>query len=157
MPFWQFYQKSANWLDWPALLVQPSISAHRKWQKMVVSASTNQVWTKITIRTYARSFAFQIQIQAVCHWLCDFIKKYPKHLIIKIFVLLKIRDECLKYLIRKNISNVTKFRISEYYEIFVHFQEAVSELLAVSVLYIEKNQNKYYILIWKFEISSHIK
>ena len=91
------------------------------------------------------------------HWLCDFIKKYPKHLIIKIFVLLKIRDECLKYLIRKNISNVTKFRISEYYEIFVHFQEAVSELLAVSVLYIEKNQNKYYILIWKFEISSHIK
>ena len=65
MPFWQFYQKSADWLDWPALLVQPSISAHRKWQEMVVSASTNEVWTKITIRTYARSFAFQIQIQAV--------------------------------------------------------------------------------------------
>ena len=56
VPFWQFYQKSANWLDWPALLVQPSISAHRKWQEMVVSASTNQVWTKITVRSYAHVF-----------------------------------------------------------------------------------------------------
>ena len=56
MPFWQFYQKSADWLDWPALLVQPSISAHRKWQEMVVSASTNQVWTKITIGSYAHVF-----------------------------------------------------------------------------------------------------
>ena len=65
MPFWQFYQKSANWLDWPALLVQPSISAHRKWPEMVVLASTNQVWTKITIRSYVWSFAIQIQIQAV--------------------------------------------------------------------------------------------
>ena len=33
---------------------------------MVVSASTNQVWTKITIRSYAWSFAIRIQIQAVC-------------------------------------------------------------------------------------------
>ena len=62
MPFWQFYQKSADRLDWPALLVQPSISAHRKWPEMVVSASTNQVWTKITIRSYAWSFVIQIQI-----------------------------------------------------------------------------------------------
>ena len=30
-------------LAMPALLVQPSISAHRKWPEMVVSASTNQV------------------------------------------------------------------------------------------------------------------
>ena len=66
MPFWQFYQKSADCLDWPALLVQLSISAHRKWPEMVVSVSTNQVWTKITIRSYAWSFAIQIQIQAVC-------------------------------------------------------------------------------------------
>ena len=65
MPFWQCYQKLADWLDWPALLVQPSISAHRKWPEMVVSASTNQVWTKITIETYAWSFAIQIRIQAV--------------------------------------------------------------------------------------------
>ena len=72
MPFWQFYQKSADWLDWPALLVQPSISAHRKWPEMVVSASTNQVWTKITIRSYAWSFAIQIQIQAVC-------SSFPEH------------------------------------------------------------------------------
>ena len=36
-----------------ALLVQPSISAHRKWPEMVVSASTNQVSTKITLRSYA--------------------------------------------------------------------------------------------------------
>ena len=56
MPFWQFYQKSADWLDWPALLVQPSISAHRKWPEMVVSASTNQVWTKFTIGSYAHIF-----------------------------------------------------------------------------------------------------
>ena len=65
MPFWQFLR---NWLiGWigHALLVQPSISAHRKWPEMVVSASTNQVWTKITIRNYAWSFAIQIQIEAV--------------------------------------------------------------------------------------------
>ena len=55
-----------NGLDWPALLVQPSIFAHRKWPEMVVSASTNQVWTKITIGSYAWYFAIQIQIQAVC-------------------------------------------------------------------------------------------
>ena len=56
MPFWQFLR---NWLiGWigHALLVQPSISAHRKWPEMVVSASTNQVWTKITVRSYAWSF-----------------------------------------------------------------------------------------------------
>ena len=53
LPKWQ---KLANWLDWPALLVQPSISAHRKWPEMVVSASTNQVWTKITIGSYAHVF-----------------------------------------------------------------------------------------------------
>ena len=66
MTFWQFYQKWADWLDWPALLVQPSISTHRKWPEMVVSASTNQVWTKITIRSYAWYFAMQNHIQAVC-------------------------------------------------------------------------------------------
>ena len=42
-----------------------SISAHRKWQEMVVSCSTNQVWTKITIRSNAWLFAIQIQIKAV--------------------------------------------------------------------------------------------
>ena len=31
----------------------PSISVHKKWPEMAVSASTNQVWTKITIRDYA--------------------------------------------------------------------------------------------------------
>ena len=35
-----------------------SISAQRKWPEMAVSASTNQLWTKITIRSYARSFAY---------------------------------------------------------------------------------------------------
>ena len=65
MPFWQFYQKSADWLDWPAWLVQPSISAHRKWPEIVVLASTNQVWTKIIIRIYAWSFAVQNPIEAV--------------------------------------------------------------------------------------------
>ena len=37
---------------------------------MVVSGSTNQVWTKITIRSNAWSFAIQIQIQAVCKRMC---------------------------------------------------------------------------------------
>ena len=67
MPFWQFLR---NWLiGWigHALLVQPSISAHRKWPEMVASAFTNQVWTKITIKSYAWSFAIQIQIQTVCN------------------------------------------------------------------------------------------
>ena len=66
MPFWQFYQKNRpiGWIG-HALWVQPSISAHRKWPEMVVSASTNQVWTKITIKSYAWSFAIQIQIPAV--------------------------------------------------------------------------------------------
>ena len=76
MPFWQFYQKSADWLDWPALLVQPSISAHRKWPEMVVSASTNQVWTKITVRSYAWSFAIQIQIQAEIHCYLSVLKSW---------------------------------------------------------------------------------
>ena len=49
-----------------ALLVQPSISAHWKWSEMVVSASTNQVWTRTTIISYAWSFAIQNQIQTVC-------------------------------------------------------------------------------------------
>ena len=36
--------------------------------------------------------------------------------------------------------------ISKYYIIFIYFQAAVSALLAVSVLYVEKNQNKYYVI-----------
>ena len=40
MPFWQFFKE--GW-DGCVLLVQPSISAHRKWPEMVVSASTDQV------------------------------------------------------------------------------------------------------------------
>ena len=62
MPFWQFLR---NWPIGYALIVQPSISAHRKWPEMVAS-----VWTKITIRIYAWSLAIQIQIQAV--WACNF-------------------------------------------------------------------------------------
>ena len=40
MIFWQFFRK--GW-DGHALLVQPFISAHRKWPEMVVPASTNQL------------------------------------------------------------------------------------------------------------------
>ena len=36
--------------------------------------------------------------------------------------------------------------IYEYYIIFIYFQAAVSALLAVSVLYVEKNQNKDYVI-----------
>ena len=45
------------------LLVQPTISAHKKWPEMVLSASTNQVWTKISVRSL---LVIQIQIQAIC-------------------------------------------------------------------------------------------
>ena len=48
MPFWKFFR---NWLiGWicHALLVQPSICAHRKWPEMVVSASTNQLPSEVT-------------------------------------------------------------------------------------------------------------
>ena len=38
-----------------------SISAHRKWPEMVVSPSTNQVWTKITIRSYAHVFCHSVK------------------------------------------------------------------------------------------------
>ena len=63
-----------GWI-WPALLVQPSISAHRKWPEMVESASTNQEWTKITIRSYAWSFSIQNQIEAVCS-LSELVKEW---------------------------------------------------------------------------------
>ena len=49
---------------------------------------------------------------------------------------------------------VLNFRLSEYYVVFIYFQAAVSALLAVSVLYVEKNQNKYYVI---FENSTNIK
>ena len=37
---------------------------------------------------------------------------------------------------------MTKFRISKYYVVFIYFQSAVSGLLAVSVLYIEKKSKQ---------------
>ena len=46
-----------------------SISAHRKWPEMVASASTNQVWTKITIRSYA-CWSFRSRYKQ-----CDFVYK----------------------------------------------------------------------------------
>ena len=61
------FPKLANWLDWPYPVSAASISAHRKWLKMVVSASTNQLWTKIAIRSYAWSFAIQIPIHILCN------------------------------------------------------------------------------------------
>ena len=45
-------------------------------------------------------------------------------------------------------------RISEYYVIFIYFQAAVSALLAVLVLYVEKNLNEYYAI---FDNSTNIK
>ena len=56
MAFWQFLRNCLiGWIG-HALLVQPFISAHRKWPEMVVSASTNQIWTKITIGSYSHVF-----------------------------------------------------------------------------------------------------
>ena len=85
MPFWQFYQKSADWLDWPALLVQPSISAHRKWPEMVVSASTNQVWTKITIGSYAHVFCHsESDRSSVCNDFCSEIITWNRILLLSV-------------------------------------------------------------------------
>ena len=42
------------------------------------------------------------------------------------------------------------FEFSKYYVIFIYFQAAVSALLAVSVFYVEKNQNEYYVIFRKF-------
>ena len=47
-------KKSKSWGQWLNSIT--SISAHRKWPEMVVSASTNQVWTKITFGSYAYVF-----------------------------------------------------------------------------------------------------
>ena len=58
MPFLSIFLKFADWLDWPCHVAA--------WLEMVVTASTNQVWTKFTISSYTCSFATQIQIQAVC-------------------------------------------------------------------------------------------
>ena len=48
-------------------------------------------------------------------------------------------------------SYLISVEFSKYYVIFIYFQAAVSALLAVSVLYIEKNQNKYYVIFRNFE------
>ena len=57
---------------------------------------------------------------------------------------------------KKNYLICVKFL--KYYVTFIYFQTAVSALLAVSVYYFEKNQNKYYIIFRKlFENSTHIK
>ena len=52
-------------------------------------------------------------------------------------------------------------RIVEYYVIFIYFQAAVSALLAVSGLYVEKNQNNYYVIFdnstqYTYQITVHL-
>ena len=44
----------------------------------------------------------------------------------------------------KLFDKISKLEIPKYYVIFVYFQAAVSALLAVLVLYVEKNQNKIF-------------
>ena len=46
-------------------------------------------------------------------------------------------------------------RISEILRNIIYFQAAVSALLAVSVLYIEKKSNEYYIIFRNFDNSTH--
>ena len=70
MPFWQFFR---NWLiGWigHALLVQPSISDHRKWPEMVVSAFTNQVSNmnkKLFLKCNFRSIGLQMETTFAFH------------------------------------------------------------------------------------------
>ena len=50
------------------------------------------------------------------------------------------------------------FEFSKYYATFTYFQAAVSAMLALSAFVLwKKNQNKYYVIFWKFENSTHIK
>ena len=53
--------------------------------------------------------------------------------------------ECISSWVDLLMCRIVEF--SKYYVIFIYFQAAVSALLAVSVLYIEKNQNKYYVIL----------
>ena len=48
-----------------ALLVQPPISAHRKWPEIAVSGSTKQVWAKTSSVEMACGLGIQNEIQAV--------------------------------------------------------------------------------------------
>ena len=53
---------------------------------MTENGSTNQVvWTKITVRSYAWSFAIQIQIQAVC--LSTFYRKNQLNMTLSLFTM----------------------------------------------------------------------
>jgi hypothetical protein len=45
----------------------------------------------------------------------------------------------------------------KYYVIFIYFQAVVSALLAVSVLYVEKSQNKHYVIFQNFDHSTHLQ
>ena len=100
---------------WIKMVLCISISNHRKWQEMVVLASTNQVWTRITRKSYAWSFAIQIPIQAVCLVTLSFrsvwtwskpSSKYPLH----------EHQWWIFFLVfTKKKQNVSKFYIPTYY------------------------------------------
>ena len=49
------------------------------------------------------------------------------------------------------------FEFLKYYVISIYFQAAVFAILAVSVLYVGKNENEYYVIFQKFESLAHIK
>ena len=66
MPFWQFYQKLADWLDWPALLVQPSIPPIENDRKWLYQLLLIKYELKLPAEATPMSFAIQNQIQAVC-------------------------------------------------------------------------------------------
>ena len=57
--------------------------------------------------------------------------------------------ECISSWVDLLMCRIVEF--SKYYVILIYFQAAVSALLAVSVLYVEKNQNKYYVIFRKFD------
>ena len=64
MPFWQFYKKSADWLDWPALLVQPlflPIENDRIWLYRLLQIKYK---LKLPSEVTPGNFVIQIQIQA---------------------------------------------------------------------------------------------
>ena len=60
-----------------------------------------------------------------------------------------------RYTLSENVSFV---EFSKYFVMFIYFQAAVSTLLAVSVLYVEKkNQNQYYVLFRNVDNLMHSK
>ena len=72
------------------------------------------------------------------------------HALLLFKVVTKMTNVLSVYYIRAVIWYVSNCRIFEYYLIFIYFQAAVSALLAVSVLYVDKPKNRPWLRAYDF-------